>query len=105
MEPAIEKMTDKFQLQSLAARETVLPAIEKSWQKRTDFAELRVTRHSGTSSAKRCLVAGEADVDVTAALGRANCAVGLPIAHTNVFSTAGYVRQCSRSVHGARMYA
>ena len=25
-------MTDKFKLQSLAARETVLPAIEKSWQ-------------------------------------------------------------------------
>ena len=47
------------------------PAINNSWPDNTDFAELRVIRHSGVSSAKRCLVAGAADVDMTAASGRA----------------------------------
>ena len=69
--------------------------------KSSGFAELRVTRHSGTS----CLVAGEADVDVTTAPGRANCAVGLPNAHTNVFSKAGSVRECYRHVHGANVFS
>ena len=37
----------------------------KELEKRTDFAELRITRHAGTSSsAKRCLVEGEADFDL-----------------------------------------
>ena len=56
VELAIEKVTDKFKFQSLVARETVLPAIRKSWHC-SDFAELRVVRHSGTSSAKRDLFA------------------------------------------------
>ena len=53
------------------ARETAEPAVEKNWPNHTDFAEMRGARYSGVSSAKRCLVAGAAAVDLTAALRRA----------------------------------
>ena len=46
-------------------------AVEKIWPKNTDLSELWVSRHSGVSSAKRCLVAGAVDVDMAAPPGRA----------------------------------